>query len=249
MFAQRITSQLRLKKAAALQAILLLFLFVWCVFGIVSSTAQSPQKAERELEDKIPKHLPINLRVKNPDKVKDLNNETWLHDLEIEIENKSTKPIYYLRLVIDLPEVITENNRELGFPLQYGRAALISFSAPLQQDDVPIKPGESYIFKVPEQLLQGWESFTKRRNLAKKAPKKFRLIFQVLSFGDGTGFITTGGLPMDVHKKRANNSCVEDDKKERRAASLASKPLYQYLAQYNYFFTGKLSAGKFFSSK
>ena len=53
----------------------------------------------------------------------------------------------------------------------------------------------------------------------KKEAKKARLVFQLLNFGDGTGFNTTSGLPVDIHKKRADGSCSEDRKKGENAAS------------------------------
>ena len=74
-------------KSAVLATILLASFLILCVVGIVSSTAQSPQKAERELEDEIPKHLPIKIKVKH------LNNEKWTRDLEVEVKNTSNKPI------------------------------------------------------------------------------------------------------------------------------------------------------------
>ncbi|HZG53415.1 MAG TPA: hypothetical protein VEZ40_14890 [Pyrinomonadaceae bacterium] len=157
--------------------------------------AQLPQ-VERELEDNIPKHLPLKIKVRN------LKSEKWARDFALEITNTSDKPIYYLRMFLDLPDVITENNRNLGFPLQYGRGALISFAVPVESDDVPIKPGETYTWRIPEQLQLGWERFVKRRGLAKDEPKKIKFIFQYLNFGDGTGFRFPSGIPFDIHKRR-----------------------------------------------
>ena len=77
---------------------LLLALFVTlCVVGVVSGTGQSDAKEEREVEDRIPAHLPVKFKVRNPEKAKDLKNEDWLRDIEIEVKNTGTKPIYFLR--------------------------------------------------------------------------------------------------------------------------------------------------------
>lgn len=180
-------------------------------------TGQVAQQV-RELEDKIPKHLPIKVKVKN------LKNEKWARDLEIEVENRSNKPIYFLLLLLDLPDVLTENNHKLGFPLSYGRGDLVDFSTPLQPDDVPIRPGESYTFKIPERLRQGWERFVTRRGLSKDVPKKVRLVFQVLNFGDGTGFGTTGGVPVDPPPAQADNSWRHREKLEEPAVFGLNKP-------------------------
>jgi hypothetical protein len=200
MNAHRLLSPSLHLKSTVLVVSLLISLVGACAIGIVSGTAQSTRKEERELEDKIPKHLPIKVKVRN------LNNEKWERDLAIEITNTSSKPIYYLRLAVSLPDVLTEHNHNLGFPLQYGRGDLIDYTAPLEPDDVPIKPGESHTFKIPEQLQRGWEDFVKRRGVPQHEPKKFRLVFKSLNFGDGTGFGTVDGLPVNIHRKQAGGA-------------------------------------------
>jgi hypothetical protein len=175
-----------------------------CAVGIVSSTAQSTQKEERELEDIVPKHLPIKVKVKN------LNSEKWARDLEIEVTNTSNKPIYYLFLILSLPEVKSENNRTMGFQLIYGRSELVDFANPLQPQDVPIRPGESYTLKIPDQFSLGWEQFAAKRKLRKAEPKKIKMRFGQLNFGDGTGFSFTEGSPIDIHQQQSSNaSCGE----------------------------------------
>jgi hypothetical protein len=156
---------------------LVLFLVLGAV-GIVSSTAQSAQKEGRELEDKIPKHLPIKVKVKN------LQNEKWARELEVEVKNDADKPIYFLNMYLILPEAKSPDGKEIGFPLRYGRIELIKFDTPVEPTDVPIQPGATHVFKIAEKNLKGWESLKEN----KPDPKKFRLIITSLNFGDGTGF-------------------------------------------------------------
>ncbi|MFN2455396.1 MAG: hypothetical protein ABR577_14365 [Pyrinomonadaceae bacterium] len=159
------------------------------------SKAQSSSQ-ERALEDRIPSHLPIKIKVKN------VQNENVLRDLEIEVTNKSTKPIYYLKISVMLPEMISPNGFPLGYMLRYGRPALIDLVNEAKPDDVPLKPGESYVFKIPESQVRGWERFAAERNLPKSEPKKIIIQSHELNFGDGTGFVTTGGKSIDVHSKK-----------------------------------------------
>jgi len=65
-----------------------------------------PQKEERELEDKIPKHLPIKVKIKaeKEKEFKDVDNPHWARDFELEVKNTGTKPIYRLGLLLLLPE-------------------------------------------------------------------------------------------------------------------------------------------------
>lgn len=176
------------------------------------AAAPSPE-VERELEDNIPKHLPLKIKVRN------LKSEKWVREFALEITNTSDKPIYYFRMFLDLPDVKAEDGINLGFPLKYGRGELISFAVPLEPDDVPIKPGETYILQIPEQLQQGWERFVARRGIAKDEPKKIKFIFQILNFGDGTGFRAPSGIPFDIHKRRR-----ELQKGNGAAAATPDKP-------------------------
>jgi hypothetical protein len=157
------------------------------------------------VEDKIPKHLPIKVKVKN------LNNEKWTRELEIDVTNTGEKPIYALHFALVSHEIQSEDGHDLAVAMiHYGRWALIDFDAPLQPDDVAIQPGETHTFKISEGESRGWEDILKRRNLPKEEPKKVRLVFNLINFGDGTGFWTTGGVPVDMHKKRASKgSCIE----------------------------------------
>jgi hypothetical protein len=81
----------------------------------------------RDIEDKIPKHVPIKVRIRSEKEkaVKDIKNDKWLRDFELEVTNTSDKPIYFLELWIILPEVIAENGSVVGMPLRYGRMEFV----------------------------------------------------------------------------------------------------------------------------
>jgi hypothetical protein len=153
------------------------------------------------LENKIPQHLPIKVKVKN------LNKKRWAHDLEIEVKNVSDKPIYFMYLHIILPEVKASNGLHIGFPMTYGRMPLIMFSTPIESTDVPIQPGEIHVFKIRESSAKGWDALREKEN--KREPKRIRLIFQTINFGDGTGYADAGGTPINIHKKISlNKACA-----------------------------------------
>lgn len=154
------------------------------------------QSTEREFEDRVPKHLPIKVKLKKEKEkaVKDLNNEKWVRDLELEVTNTGNKPIYYLSLLIVLPGITAPTGHEMGFSLHYGRGELASIETKAEADDVPLKPGETYVFSLSELRVMNWERFRKREN--KPDAKKLILLFQILNFGDGTGFVGTNGLAL-----------------------------------------------------
>ena len=154
------------------------------------------QQAERELEDQIPKHLPIKIKIKadKENAFKNLQNEDWHRDLELEIRNTGDKPIYYIDLLMVFPDVLDSAGNKTGYPIRYGRAELINFDAPLRSDDSPLLPGDTFIFKLSESNAKGWEHFRQRYN--KPNPKKVSIHFRALSFGDGTGFMWSDGAPI-----------------------------------------------------
>jgi hypothetical protein len=184
---------------------LLLSVAAVCGVGVVSSTAQST-KEEREIETRIATHLPIKVKIKKPDKVKDLKNEEWIDDLEIEATNTGTKPIYYLYIAFLLPDdVMVETGKGLIYQLRYGRIQLSDFNEPVRSDDMPILPGESAVLKVSDLSAKSWKALKAGGKVAN--PKKLRFWFQLLNHGDGTGFMGPDGLRLP------NVSCQEEDKR------------------------------------
>jgi hypothetical protein len=202
MNSHRIFSQFYGRRLTIGQIVLLSAFLVVCGLGIASSIAQSTQdgtvssKEERELKDTIPKHLPIKVKIKKEKEkaFKDLKNEKWLRDFELEVTNTGDKPIYLLHMLLILPEITAPDGVGMGFSLHYGRSQLVDIETKAGPDDVPIKPGETYVFRFSDLTVQSWERFRQREN--KPDAKKLILHFQILSFGDGTGFVSTDGTPI-----------------------------------------------------
>ncbi len=225
--ARRRKLTLRLVLSASLAAL--------CAVGLVPGSAQSA-KEEREFEDRIPAHLPIKVKVKNLDKAKDLKNENWLGDLEIEVKNAGDRPIYFLKLGLFFKDVKTDSGEQIGYPLVYGRPELIQISNHAAPDDVPIQPGESYVFKLPEGSVKGWEWY--RTKVEKKPhPKKVGIRFDVLNHGDGTGFVTTGGVAVPREMSLLKKAGRVDWQRCPPGNALQSSALI----------TGSVPAGKLFS--
>jgi hypothetical protein len=202
----------------------ILFLFALvAICGFASGRAQSEAKEGREVVYKIPKHLPIKVKVKKPEKLKELENEEWLGEVELEVANTGTKPIYYLEIVLDMPDVFAPNGLNIAYPVEYGRGALISLSEPVRADDVPIQPGGVVVLKVPESDAQGWKHARAKGALTN--PKRIEFFFQEINFGDGTGFVGTDGRPLPEPRERGSNApCAGGDNNVVGAASAAYSP-------------------------
>jgi hypothetical protein len=186
----------KLRSRTSIPLVLIVMFAALCVYMAVDSTAQNQGKAERKIFRKLPAHLPLKVEVRN------LDEDTWADDLEIEVWNTSNKPIYFLDFFVVTPEIKSESGDAYGFAFKYGRIQFVSFLEPVQPDDVPIKPGESHIFKIRPQEIEGWKKAKQAKGLAD--PTKLELIFGGLNYGDGTGYSFTNGTPIDVRKTSSN---------------------------------------------
>ena len=186
--------------------LLVLFMLVVGVSGVLLAKGTltfsgAQAKPQRALEDQIPKHLPIEIKIKAEKEkaFKDLVNEKWHRDFELEVENTGGKPIYFLELWVVLPEIISDAGHEVGFPIRYGRGELIRYDTQILPEDVPIRPGESRTFAIPENYRKGWEAHKAREH--RTNPTRVQIKFVQMNLGDGTGFDGTDGVPYPYKKK------------------------------------------------
>jgi hypothetical protein len=225
MNAHHLRTVIRRRNLVPLTALLLLSVVAF--FGFSAGRAQSDEKEEREVVEKIPKHLPIKVKVKKPEKLKDAKNEDWLGELEVEVTNTGTKPIYYIHISVFLPDVFAPTGINFGYPLQYGRTELVALSEPVRPDDVPLKPGGVVVLKVPAERAELWRQGRAKGD--RPNPKKIELIFNNLNFGDGTGFVGSTGKPLpEVKEQGANATCPGGDSTAVVGAASAADPPRSY---------------------
>lgn len=180
---------------------LLSLMTVLCGVGLVPGTAQSSQDdpaasvgGEREFKSTVPEHVPIRVKLKNEQTFKKRDNDKWARELEIEVKNTGGKPIYFMYMLIVMPEMVDDKGHALTFQVFYGRKALMRLTTPIQPDDVPIRLGESYDLKVSETQ---WKAFEATRHKEKVSnPKKIEFEMQLINFGDGTGVRGQQGSPV-----------------------------------------------------
>ena len=163
------------------------------------------QSSRRNLDIWIPKNLPIKVRLRPTKEASfsDLKNEKWVHDFELEVKNTGTKPIYYLRFVLK-PELNTPpGERSIALMVQYGRAELFYKDEPATPEDIPIQPNQTVALKVYEDEAKGWDFYVKAQNLSeeKRKPQKATLYFEMLNFGNGSGYSSEEEEPFSVPKR------------------------------------------------
>ena len=178
--------------------------------GILLSTAQSE---ERKLKNKEFAGMPVRVR-----KVKNVQSETWPRDLEIEIENVSNKPIYFINGVLAFPDDPAPDGIS-GILLQYGKLENLDIAKLADPEDEHLDPGKTVTLVVSDVYRNGLLAKQKR---APGNLKKLEFWFDTISFGDGTGFQLSEFV--DVRKKKADPSQKSEKsslkKKEMKAGRL-----------------------------
>ena len=168
-------------------ALLLSIVSILMTASLPSSSSAAFQ--ERIFENKIPAHIPIKIKIKKEkeESFKDLKNEKWLREFELEVTNTGDKPIYFLYIMLGTNVKDKEDGLELMYPLTYGRAELGSIVTKATGDDIPIKPGETEVLRLGE--VPVWEQGVREKRWPQST--KFTAEIQLLSFGDGTGYFGT----------------------------------------------------------
>src|SRR5215204_5811944 len=147
----------------------------------------------RAVVNALPARLPLKAVVKNRELVADPKNDRWMRDLEVEVTNTGSRPIYFVTLLLLLPGAKMGGVRPI-YQLRFGNRALGSFTAIARPDDVPLAPGASAVIKVPEDEALVWEDGRARG--AATDPQKLVLVLHQLTFGDGTGLVGRDARPM-----------------------------------------------------
>src|SRR5215207_4380826 len=163
-----------------------------CAPGAVPVAAQA-HEGVRPVVNALPPRLPLKAVVKNQELVADPKNDRWMRDLEVEVTNTGSRPIYFVTLLLLLPGAKMGGVQPI-YQLRYGRRALGSFTAIARPDDVPLAPGASAFIKVPEGEALVWERWRARG--AATDPQKLVLVLHQLNFGDGTGLVGRDARPM-----------------------------------------------------
>lgn len=170
-----------------------------------SGSAQSPESAGQERKLKMKEGINVPLEVK----VRNLQSETWLKDLEIEVKNVGTKPIYSILGYLIFPD--DKRAERIGVRLIYGNSKNIRLDRYAEADDPHIDPDDIYVFKIDDDFR---EAFERQAKEVPEAYKKFELWFEIISFGDGTGLVNGGAR--DHRKKASISSSSEEQQKKRQ---------------------------------
>lgn len=127
-----------------------------------------------------------------------LQSKDWTTDLRLQVVNVSKLPVYYASMSVIFPDLIwEETGRAYGFGIYYGESRLMDLRSVADATDKPVLPGQTFSLSVPEPVALGLKRFIKNRQVSPDALRRIELVWQEVSFGDGTGF-QAGNLPYPV---------------------------------------------------
>src|SRR5438132_8912655 len=109
---------------------------------------QSDQE-KRILKTREFKDMPLKVHA-----IRNLQSDTWHKDLEIEVKNIGTKPIYSILAYVEFPDH-KSGGRDTGIVLRFGERKYIDVSVIGDPQDPHLDPGQNYVFTIPEEVRKG----------------------------------------------------------------------------------------------
>jgi hypothetical protein len=134
---------------------------------------------ERKLKTREFKDMPLAIQ-----QVRNLQSDTWPKDLEIEVKNISSKPIYCILAYVQFPDYKVGDGVS-GIVSVFGERKYIDVKRVADSQDPHVDPGKTVILTIPEQYRKGLQVKHER---SPESMKRLEMHFGVISFGDGTGF-------------------------------------------------------------
>jgi hypothetical protein len=149
------------------------------------------EKDKRELKTREFKDMPLKFHA-----IRNVDSETWYKDLQIEVKNVGTKPIYFILAYLEFPNH-KPGGRDTGVSLTFGDLKNWDIGDQADPQDQHLEPGQTYVFTIPEKT-RPW--LGKQHERVPQEFKKLDFHIDIISFGDGTGFEI--GRPIDLRKTK-----------------------------------------------
>lgn len=168
---------------ATMAMTILAMLSIWNPMTAANSQEAEAKRVYRVFENAWPGDVLELKRVIN------LQSEKFAEELEVEVKNISSQPIYFVGIFASLPDCkpFVAAHEAVGFNLFYGRPLKGGMA---QAGDIPIMPGETAILRADQWTRSGqyFAAFPQCEQKMKESGVRVNLVFQQLRFGDGTGY-------------------------------------------------------------
>jgi len=164
--------------------------------------AQSDQE-KRTIKTREFKDMPLKFQA-----IRNVDSETWYKDLQIEVKNIGTKPIYFMLAYLEFPDHKSAG-RDTGLSLTFGDLKNWDIGVLADPQDPHLDPGQTYVFTIPEETRK-W--LQKQHERVPQELKKLDFHIDIISFGDRTGFeighsldLRNAKQPETAYKKHHGN--------------------------------------------
>ena len=151
---------------------------------------QNPDKPDkRELKIREFKDVPLKIQ-----EVRNVDSDAWYKDLQVEVKNIGTKPIFGILAYLEFPDH-KPGGRDVGMVLGFGDRKYWDIHMFADPGDLHLDPGQTYAFTIPPKDVRVLQ------RKVEKGPQEFKRLdfhIDVINFGDGTGFQLT--TPVDFRK-------------------------------------------------
>jgi hypothetical protein len=141
--------------------------------------AKGQEEDKRTLKTQEFKEMPLKYHA-----IRNLDSDSWYKDLQIEVKNVGTKPIYFILAYLEFPDH-KSRGRDTGLDLTFGELKYVDIAVIADPKDVHLDPGETYVFTIPEENRK-W--LAKNHENVPQEFKKLDFHIDIISFGDRTGF-------------------------------------------------------------
>jgi hypothetical protein len=170
--------------------------FVLCaVLFTLAPVSQTPRTYKIDSIEHLQTVLNEVVEIKNIDK---LQSDKFPEDFEIEVKNISKKPIYFMDMWVTFRGTPLIGAIPIGFDVSFGNPKLKSNDNRPDPTDTPVKPGETFVLKPHPEIVKSVRQFlenTVGSNNVDSALSSVALSFQVINFGDGTGYLAGQAYP------------------------------------------------------
>jgi hypothetical protein len=127
-------------------------------------------------------------------KVSGYKSDNWLEDFEIQLKNKSDKPIYYIMVALEVPEMKYSDDFRVMFLMEFGEYELMDRNKrPKDLEKSPhLNPDETITLKISENQRTFFKNRVKQRlqegSLFTDQVTELIMSINTIRFADGTGY-------------------------------------------------------------
>lgn len=87
--------------------------------------------------------------------IRNLDSETWHKDLQIEVKNVGTKPIYSILAYLEFVDEKPPGDGVSAIILRYGERKYLDITVDGDPRDAHLDPGDTYVFTIEEKYRKG----------------------------------------------------------------------------------------------